>query len=202
MVYANCYDFYRAFVYASPLDRLAFSQAVEVAHTSMANGLASDGEHLYLSATLQSKIVRLSIDPQDSRRLSGQTTFAAGLDAPLPNGLKVHAGALYWSDLMAVKVAPLGGGKRPWTLAVRPSVLDDLQIDARGLVVADFLGGVLVAYDRLGHKLAETPKLFGSPSAVAPARGRFGLGPDDLVVTERGAGVVSVYRPHSVSHPE
>ena len=202
LVYANCYDFFRAFVYVSPLEPLAFTEAVEVASTSMANGLASDGEHLYLSATLQSKIVRISIDPDDGRRLFGQTLFVSGLDAPLPNGLKVHEGALYWNDLMAVKVMPLDRSRRPSTLVVRPSVLDDLQVDTRGLVVADYLGNVLVAYDATGQKRAETPQVFRSPSAVAAARGRFGLGPDDLVVTERGGGVVSVYRPHSISHPE
>lgn len=193
VVYANCYEPTRAFLYAAKLDTLAFASIGEIKGVALANSLTSDGTHLYVSATMQSKIVRLTIDPSDPLTISAQGVFLSGADASLPNGTKVFQGALYWTDLMSIKSAPLSG-KPIRTLSTQLTFFDDLYVDARGLIVADYLGNLLRAYDPSGKKLAQTKAVFQAPSSVQPARGRLGLGPDDLVVTERGGSVVSVYR--------
>jgi sugar lactone lactonase YvrE len=195
-IYVNCYNMTKAFIYASSLESLEFAPILEVADTPMSNSLTSDGQHLYLSATLQAKILRLTIDATSPLTLREQTVFAPS-KTQLPNGTKVYQGALYWTDLLAIKRAPLDGSSAPVTLATRVTLFDDLFVDERGMIVADYTGNLLLAYDASGKKVAQTPAVFQSPSAMLPARGRFGLGQDDLVVTERGGGVVSVYRPGS-----
>ncbi|MET0340572.1 MAG: hypothetical protein ABW252_06200 [Polyangiales bacterium] len=194
-VYVTCYDFSRAYIYASSLEPLAFERAVEVKDTIIGNGMSTDGERLYLSSTGQMKIVQLSIDPSDPKKLGGQTNFISGLDTPLPNGIDILDGALYWTDLLTLKTVPLDKKKPARTLATRATLYDDLHVDARGVIACDYTGNVLVAYDPTGKQVAQTKPVFKSPSAVVPARGRLGFGQDDLIVTERGGGIVSVYRP-------
>lgn len=195
VVYANCYDFTKASIYATKLGTLDFKPIAPLANTLIANSLTTDGRHLYVSATLQSKIVRLTIDPSNPLALTGQKDFVSGAAASaLPNGTKVHGDTLYWNDLFAIKAVGLDGRGTPRTVATQLSLFDDLYVDKGGIIVCDYLANALRAYDLSGKKLGETKAVFQAPSAVVPARGRLGLGQHDFVVTERGGGVVSVYR--------
>jgi len=74
-------------------------------------------------------------------------------------------------------------------------VLDDLNVDREGILVADFLGGVLRAYDPAGQATAVSTVKFDGPSSVSRALGRAGFSSSAVVVTERNANRVSLYEP-------
>jgi hypothetical protein len=195
-IYAVCYDGTRSLLFgARTQDELSFRHIADIQGVSLANGAAAGGEReLLVTASGQGKIVRLTVSESDPLRISAQSNFRANSGGLIPNGLDVHEGTAYWGDIGSIRRGKLGGNERE-LLVAQLTFFDDLHVDARGLLVTDFLLGTLRAFDLRGRQLARTPALFSGPSAVVPALGRLGLGEADLVVTEKLAGVVSVFRP-------
>lgn len=195
-VYAVCYDGTRSLLFGSPnAEELAFREIAEIQGVSLANGASAGGEReLLVSASGQGKIVRLTLSEQDPLRVSGQSSFRANSGGLIPNGIDVYDGTVYWGDIGTVRRGKLAGSERELVIA-QLTFFDDLHVDARGLLVTDFLLGTVRAFDLRGRALARTPALFSGPSSVLPAHGRLGLGEADLVVTEKLSGVVSVFRP-------
>lgn len=196
VVYANCYGTISSALFGASTSDLRFSKVSGLRGVMLANGLASDGQgHLFVSATGQSKIVRLTVSGERPA-LQAQEVWRSGTGGLLPNGLKVYDGALYWSDAL------LGGIRRvalatPTGAAAQLAsglIFDDISVSADGILVADYSGGTVRAYDLAGRRIAQGPSGLKGPSSVLPALGRLGLGPRDLVVTEKGPGLVSVIR--------
>jgi hypothetical protein len=197
-VYAGCYDGSRSHLYASPRASLEFVDAGEIKGVGLANGLVSDArQHLYVSATGGAKIVELSFAPGAPLRIGSQRDWPTPSGGLLPNALDIHAGVLYWSDIGSLRKQPLA--RNAW-LAPLPFVsqltfFDDMHVDDDGVLIADYLFNRVLAFDLRGRGLGATDAVFKSPSSVLPARGRLGLGADDLLITEKGANLISVYRP-------
>lgn len=199
-VYANCYDFTNSQLFAAPLaPELQFRSIYQLPGVALANGLTNDGAgNLYVTASFESKILRLRVRAEDALTIASQDTFLedSGL---VPNGIKFFDGQLYWSMVLAVKAievknaAPSGPARNltgAWT------VFDDLYVDDSGVLVDDFLNGSLIQVSALGVVSAATPNgVFDGPSSVQPAQGRLGLPANALVVTERNANRVSLFVP-------
>src|SRR5262249_26982800 len=98
-----------------------------------------------------------------------------------------------------VKRLPLladGGAGPVTTLNAQLTFFDDLYVDAKGILVANFLFGAVDKLTPGGVDVLDTaPFGFNGPSSVTPAQGRLGLSGIDLVVTEKSANRVSVFHP-------
>jgi hypothetical protein len=81
------------------------------------------------------------------------------------------------------------------TRAQRLTFFDDLVVDERGILVADWLGGALRAYGPFGRETDATQVELDMPSAVVRALGRAGFSQDALLITEKGANRVALFEP-------
>ena len=196
-VYAGCYDGSRSRLYASMRTALEFVDAGEIKGVGLANGLASDGQRLYVSATGSAKIVELSVVASAPLVIASQRDWPTPSGGLLPNALDIHAGVLYWSDIGSLRKQPLSRNAwfAPSPFVSQLTFFDDMHVDDEGVLIADYLFNRVLAFDLRGRGLGRTDAVFKSPSSVLPARGRLGLGEDDLLVTEKGANLLSVYRP-------
>lgn len=154
------------------------------------NGIAFDERgRLFVTdfTPLLGKIVALSFDPRQPTRVVKEEVWHA-MGHPLANGIKVHRGAVYMTDLTDLKRIPIradGSAGRARVLATRLSVLDDLYVDDARILVADFYSGQIASYSHEGALLEQTEMLFESPSSITP--GRAPLFPaGSWVVTEKG----------------
>jgi hypothetical protein len=166
--------------------------------TNLANGLTSDGaDHLFVACTGQNRILRLTLSASDPLTVAKQEVWLDG-SGLFTNGLKFHDSALYWTDFTAVKSARVQDDGRPGrvrTLAQRLTFLDDLFVDAQGVLVADWLGGALRVFGALGLEQDRTRIALDMPSAVIRAQGRAGFSRHALVVTEKNANRVTLFEP-------
>lgn len=162
----------------------------DFAKNALPNGMAFDPSgRLFVTdfTPLAGKIVTLSLDPADPSRVLREEVWRPG--GTLVNGIKIFDGKVYITDATSIRVIPIttqGGPGRIATLATRFSVLDDLWVDERGIVAADFLGKQLVFYTLTGQLRTATAPIFETPSSITPGRGPL-FASDALVVTEKGA---------------
>ena len=199
VVYANCYDFKASVVFAASLSSLtAFRSVVTLDGILLANGLSADASgRLYVGETFNNQIARLTLSPSDPFTVAKQETWFPG-SGLFTDGMKVFRSFAYWTDFATVQRAAIradGSAGPIWTLLNAVTFLDDLYVDADGILAADYLGNSIRAYGLLGQPIGQTPAVFTNPSSVLPAKGRLGLGANDLVVTEKGANRVAVYTP-------
>lgn len=196
-VYANCSDFTTSAIYAARLSASPdFRLLVSLPDVTLANGLAhDDAGHLYVAQTMQNQILRVTLSPSDPFQVASTDVWLAG-SGLFTNGLKVLDDTIYWSDFGGInraKILSSGGAGRVRTFASALTFFDDLFVDGDGMLIADYLGNAVRAYTSRGRLIAQTPAVFGSPSSVVPARGRLGLGPNDLIVAEKTANQIAVY---------
>jgi hypothetical protein len=155
------------------------------------NGVAFDRRgRLFVTdfAPLAGKIVTVEFDPSDPMLVARERVWHA-MNHPLANGLKIYEDRVYLTDLTDIKIIPIaadGSAGRARVLASRLAVLDDLYVDARGIIVSDFYGGRLLWYGHDGRMREQSDRLFDAPSSITP--GRAPLVPEgSLLVTEKGA---------------
>lgn len=202
-LYANCYDFSDARLYAAALGAtpLSFRAIHALPGVTLANGLASDDTgNLYVAATFLGQILRLRVSASDPFAISAQDVWL-GNPGVFVNGLKYRGGSLYWTDFATIKSAVVradGSAGRPrtlfsdWTIAF----YDDLFVDDASIVAASFLAGGLRTFDVRGWPTGNTrARVLDGPSSVLPSNGRLGLPSGALVVSERNAGRVSLFIP-------
>jgi hypothetical protein len=199
VLYANCYDGTNAAVFAAALDPApVFRSIYDLPGVALANGAAADAAgRLYVADSTHGTIWRLTIDPANPFAVTRKEAFSTG--NLFPNGLKVFDSALYFTDFVAIKRLPLlpGGGAGPvTTLNAQLTFFDDLHVDAKGIIVANFLFGALDVLTPGGVDVLDTAAFgLSGPSSVVPALGRLGLANTDLVVTEKTANRLSVLHP-------
>jgi hypothetical protein len=197
-LYANCYDGTDSKLLGAKLTEAPQLQPIRaLPGVGLANGLTHDDKgNLYVASTFDGTILRLQLDPTDPLKVSAQDTYLpnAGL---FSNGLKFHAGKLYWTAFTTVKAVDIGPDGKPGPqkeLGGAFTFFDDLYVDDSGILLDDFLGGKVLAFDSKIQFLNATPNsTFNGPSSVQPAQGRLGLSNNAVIVTERGANRVSVF---------
>ena len=197
-LFANCYDGTDSKVLGAKLTEAPQLQPIRaLPGVGLANGLTNDGKgNLYVASTFDGTILRLQLDPADPLTVRAQDTYLpnAGL---FSNGLKFHAGKLYWTAFTTVKAVDIGADGKPGPLKELGGAFtffDDLYVDDGGILLDDYLGGKVLAFDSKIQFLNATPNsTFNGPSSVQPAQGRLGLSSNAIIVTERGANRVSVF---------
>ena len=159
-------------------------------HLGIPNGIAFDDRgRLFVAdfTPLSGKVVALELDPGAPTTVVGEEVWYGG-SLLLANGLKIHRGSVYLTDLTDLRRIPIradGSAGPPQTLATRLSVFDDLYVEDQRILVADFFGGQVLAYSHRGKLLEQTPAKFQSPSSVTPSRPPlFPAG--SWIVTEKG----------------
>jgi len=198
VLYATCFNGTDSFLFAarrsaSPNFRTIFT----LRGVTTANGLAADAAgRLYVTTTLQGDVLRIELQPGDRFSVASQVTLFSKTAGLIPNGLKVFRQRLFIGDVLGtLRAAAIEAPRIAVPLVQQFALFDDLFVDSRGLLVADFSGGAIRAFDAAGRMLDWTrPGALQNPSAVVPANGRLGLGPRDLIVTEKGGHRVSVLR--------
>ncbi|HKP56543.1 MAG TPA: hypothetical protein VJV78_07485 [Polyangiales bacterium] len=199
-IYANCYDFTNAAVFAAVLsEKPQFRSIHRLPGVGLLNGLTSDGAgSLFLASSFDGRIIRLRVEPSNPLAIESQDVFDAQ-SGFLTNGLKYFDEKLYWTAFTDVNVAvvkPNGSSGPKRNLGRALTFFDDLYVDAAGLVVADYLNGSVVECDLTVRQCTTTPNAtFEGPSSVQRANGRLGLPQDALIVTERTGNRVSVLEP-------
>ncbi len=198
-LYANCYAFGDSYLYAATLGpRPSFKRIATLSGVLLANGLSADAlGRLYVACTGQDQILRLTTRAGDPLSVDKQEVWLSG-SGLFTNGLEYYAGTLYWSDATTIKSARISASGAPGlvrSLAARLTFFDDLAVDARELLVADYLGGAVRAYGAFGRETDATTVALASPSAVIRAKGKLGFSDQALLVTEKGANRVSVIEP-------
>jgi hypothetical protein len=189
VLYANCFASPSSSLWAAALtDAPRFRQIAELPGIVLANGLAADAEgRLYIAATFQDQILRLTLSSADRFRVVTTETWLAGT-GQFTNGLKFFRGSLYWTDAGAIRRAALlpdGEAGPIVTLVTQPTFFDDLLPREHAVLVADFLGNRIRAFRPSGAELDATTAPLTNPSAVIRAGRRA------LLVTEKGANRVS-----------
>lgn len=196
VLYANCYASNDSSIYAAkraPSPEFRRIHTLE-AGTRLANGLTRDPQgRLYVASTYRGRILRLTLAASDPLTIANEALWLENTGA-LTNGLKYHAGQIYWTDGGEIKRAALnadGSAGAPQTFAAGGSLYDDMFVDPRGLLAADFIGGYVRAFGPDGKVLASTKVDLQGPSSIlaAPA---FGAGA--FVVTERSGNRVSLLK--------
>jgi hypothetical protein len=199
-LYANCYDGTDSFVYAGVLTaHPTFASIFTLKGVALANGLAADQQGgLYVTVTIQGSILRVQLAKDDPFKVTGQETWLSntGPGGTLPNGIKIVGDWMYYDDLFGTlsRVSVSRKPRNPQVLIHEFAWFDDLFVDGRGILVADYFFGAVRAYDLNGRALSATALgTFTNPSAVLPADSRLGLAASDLIVTEKGANRISIF---------
>jgi len=171
--------------------KMALSVIYDFKKLGIPNGIAFDRRgRLFVTdfTPFAGKVVTVELAASSPLEVAREEVWH-GMGHPLANGLKIYEDKVYMTDLTDVKVIPIladGSAGRVTVLATRLAVLDDLHVDARGILVGDFYGGQIVSYSHTGRMLGQTQALFRSPSSITP--GRPPLVPEGtLIVTEKGA---------------
>ena len=128
--------------------------------------------------------------------MTNHDTWFAAEDLTLPNGIKVHEGAVYWTNQREIRktvVASNGTAGETSVIVDEMTFFDDLSVRSAGILAADLSAGALAAFDLTGAPIARTPeKLLDTPSSVLPALGRLGFAKTDILVTEKNANRLGV----------
>lgn len=201
VLFANCTDMgSHSWLYAAyETEEPVFERLSDLAGVSCSNGLAVDDRgDLYVASQLQSAIVRVRVDYAGPVSVVSSETWKTLTFGTTPNGLKIREGSLYWSGLSDLTVEDLDSPSSRSRLFSALTVVDDFHVDAKGILLTDFLGGAIYSLDRSGKQVGKTSAgVLKSPSMVLPALGRLGFSQDDLLVAERGGGTgnrISVLR--------
>jgi hypothetical protein len=200
VLYAACYDLTDSYLFAAALTPTPqFERIDTMTGVQLANGLAADtAGNLYVAATIQGEILRLTTAPGDPFTVSSLETWLPN-SGVLTDGLKFFASSLFWTSGGTISRVPIlanGAAGSTSTVVTRLTIFDDLFVsDAGGILAADYTAGALDAFDLYGLAVGQTTTPMTNPSALAPALGRVGFGPNDIVFTEKGANRVSVFRP-------
>ena len=202
VLYVNAYTAaFESYVFAAAITpRPAFRSIYRIQTPGLPNGATTDGKRLYVSDTIGGTVLRLTFDERDPFAVVAQDIWLSRSDGTLaPNGLKMTASRLYFTDGLSIKQAILrrdGRTGTPVALVTELTLFDDLYVDDRGIIVTNFLLGSLESFDLRGVPLLQTPVgSFNAPSAVLPANGRLGFSKKDLLVTEKGGNLLAVYHP-------
>lgn len=192
VLFANCTDkltaswLYAAYETEDPV----FERIADITGATIANGLAVDESgRLYVAAQMQGVLLRLKVNYEGPVSVDSVETFQALPLGSTPNGLKIRDGALYWSGLSNLTVEELGSPGAGTQLFTSLTVVDDFYVDAKGILLADFLGGAVYSLDSSGRQVGKTSAgLLTNPAMVLPALGRLGFSQDDLLVVEQTGG--------------
>lgn len=203
VLYAACYDQTgsNSYLYAGKLDPVPQLQSIyTLPGVALANGVAADSQgRLYVADSFDGTILRLGLAPADPFTVATKETFVAKGSNILPNGLKFFGSAIYYTDFVSIKRVPLladGSAGPIATLDTQLTFFDDLFVDARRILVANFLFGTVELLTPGGIDLFDTAAFtFDGPSAVLPAEGRLGFSQNDLLVTEKSGNRVAVFHP-------
>jgi hypothetical protein len=194
-LYAACYDGTHSYIYAAPESAApVFQNIFTLEGVLLANGMATDGSSLYVTATGQGTIIELALDPADPLHVTARGSLLEYSLGLLPNGIKIQGRHVYWGDFGTIRRAPLASPE--WVSATISGLtfFDDFCVSGSVVLVADYLFGSVLAYSTTGTFIGGTPfGTFGNPSSVAEAAGRLGFGARDLIVTEKGTGTVAVF---------
>lgn len=196
VLYANCYATSDSYLYAAKRTPSPEFRRVHTfeAGTRLANGLTSDAQgRLYAASTYRGRILRLTLASGDPLAVANETLWLEGT-GPLTNGIKYVAGQVYWTDGSEIKRAAVnadGSAGPTRTFATGGALYDDVFVDPRGLLAADYIGGYIRAFDRDGNVLATTKVGLEGPSSIVAAPA-FGAGA--FVVTERSGNRVSLLK--------
>ena len=144
--------------------------------------------------SIEPKIVRLAVDPQDPRNILEQTTWIR-FTGEWPNGLVVTQDALYTTlyglglgTVVAIAREADSSAGETTVLLQRGRILDDLNLVGDTLLVTDWQDGRLFALGLDGTLRGESPLgSFTQPSSVEAGRPPL-FRPDQLLVTERYLG--------------
>jgi hypothetical protein len=175
----------------------AFAPIHQLQGALFANGAAADeAGRLYVTDTLGGRIVRLTIDERDPLRIIKEETW---LSAPLANGIKFFGASAYLTDGLTVKRIPVledGAAGAPTTVVVELTFFDDFTVGPGGILVTNYLFGAVELFTLGGRPILNTAiGAFNAPSSATPAAGRLGFATNDVLVTEKGGNLVSVYHP-------
>ncbi len=203
VLYAACYDQTgsNSFIYAGKLDPVPqFRSIYTLSGVALANGVAADSQgRLYVADSFDGTILRLGLAPTDPFAVATKETFVAKGSNVLPNGLKFFGAAIYYTDFVSIKRVPLlpdGSAGPIATLDTQLTFFDDLYVDARRILVANYLFGAVQVLTPGGIDLFDTALFtFEGPSAIVPAEGRLGFSQNDLLVTEKSGNRVAVFHP-------
>jgi hypothetical protein len=203
VLYAACYDQTgsNSYLYAAELDPVPqFRSIYTLSGVALANGVAADSQgRLYVADSFDGTLLRLGLAPTDPFAVATKETFVAKGSNILPNGLKFFGGAIYYTDFVSIKRVPLlpdGSAGPIATLDTQLTFFDDLYVDARRILVANFLFGTVELLTPGGIDLFDTAAFtFEGPSAVIPAAGRLGFSENDLLITEKSGNRVAVFHP-------
>jgi hypothetical protein len=195
-LYAACYDGAHSYIYAAPESATPEFQSIfKLDGVLLANGMATDGSSLFVTATGQGTIIELALDPADPLRVTERGALLEYSYGLLPNGIKIQGRNVYWGDFGTIRRAPLADPERITATISGLTFFDDFCVSGSIVLVADYLFGSVLAYSTAGVLIGGTPfGTFGNPSSVGESAGRLGFGARDLIVTEKGAGTVAVFR--------
>lgn len=195
-LYAVCYDGTSSYLYAAAETALpSFERIFDLPDVPLANGMATDGASLYVTVTVQSTILRLVLDPSDPMRVAAREAFPPLSSGLLPNGIKISGGDVYFGDVGTIRRASLENPARSTAPINALTYFDDLWVSDRVVLVTDYVFGSVLAFSTGGPFLGGTPfGTFRGPSSVGEAKGRLGLGARTLIVTEKNASSVAVFR--------
>jgi hypothetical protein len=197
VLYVNCYDGTNSVILAATLSAApSFRKIYDLPGVALANGAAADDSgRVYVADSTNGTIWRLYLASGDPFTVTRREAFSTG--NLFPNGLKVFGGAVYYTDFVAVKRIPLlddGTAGPVVTLTTQLTFFDDLFVEEKGILVANYLFGTVEALTSSGVDVLDTAAFtFSGPSSVLPAKGRFGLSQTDYIVTEKGANRLSVF---------
>lgn len=166
---------------------------------TLPNGLAAGPDHaLYVTdgpIAVEPKLVRLTLDPSDPRRVVAQDTWLATLP-DYPNGLAIDGRALYTTlynpttlrgDVARIMIDTDGGPGAVERLHTR-GIMDDLELVGDTLLVTDWQGNRLFQIELDGTLIQQTDAFsYAQPSALALAPRRW-FDPPVVLVTERYGG--------------
>jgi hypothetical protein len=208
MLYVTCADYTNSYVFASSLagepPAPSFRTIDTLKGTVLANEIAADPDgRIYVAASLEAEILRLTLSTDDPFTVSAHEVWLLTPSGIFPNGLKYADSRIYWTDSLGGSVNAAAilrdgtAGPIARFVDLGDGFFDDLYVNSNGtILVASYLLGTLRLYGppSLGGLLAQTPQgAFVNPADVLPARGRFGLGANDLVVADKGANRVAVF---------
>lgn len=198
-LYANCSGNGAAYIYAAKVNNnLSFKRIFTYKKwVILPNGITADASgRIYVAATFLGQILRLTPSPTDTLTFANTEVWRGGTGFAT-NGIKFFDNSIFWTDSVFVNRIVINAdgkyGKQTRVLQAALTVLDDLAVNSNGILVADYLKGVIRSYDINGRSTGTVQAHFSGPSSVAWARAPFPVG--SIIVTERSGNKVTLVTP-------